>query len=649
MIVAESIVIILLSTALFLALIVYLALDQENRDRWSSIAFTVAIVGGILIYGCINAYVVGGSMVAVLRTMIDIVRMFGGVNRVDDFSKLVDGNTGWILLFWLIHFFAYYAMVSAVVTILGKSAINKLRRWLFRVRDIELIYGTDDNAIAFGKKLAANKKVSVVFVADDSAKENEIRKLQEGIEIDDYISAPAQVKLIKNNTGNNTSMLDITIHEGKKNEIRKLGGVLYTDEIATKVSPKFLKRLSVKKGSGSIRLNALSEDADANISYARMLLKTLKDCDIKPSQTQLVMLGREESDGEVLFNTEKNYGYGAVKVFDRAELVARLLLQKYPICNTITFDENCRAKENAECMLVGFGHVGQEILRKIVANGQFEGSSFHVMVFDSAIDETNGLFKMRYQSMLDNYNIEFSPSDGRSIAATSYVMQNAKTLKYIVIAVGDEKTGREIAHGFQEILRENGVSMPIYQCLKDKVYAYRIGKERKKSAIYDAEILYTGTLDQLAMEINHYYCGDDGDIKKQWTGCDYFSRMSCRASADYLQTLFRRLDITEKNMDEESLENLAKSEHLRWCAFHYSMGYSSMSDEVKEKRANMYLEDKKVRILKDTANKLHACLIPWEDLDALSDFENRYTGKNVDYKQSDRDNIITVKKILSKI
>ena len=52
--------------------------------------------------------------------------------------------------------------------------------------------------------------------------ENEIRKLQEGIEIDDYISAPAQVKLIKNNTGKNTSMLDITIHEGKNREIRKM-------------------------------------------------------------------------------------------------------------------------------------------------------------------------------------------------------------------------------------------------------------------------------------------------------------------------------------------------------------------------------------------------------------------------------------------
>ncbi len=603
MIWAQSIVIILLSAALFLALVSYLALDSENRDKWSSLAFTIAILGGIYIYGSINAFVVGMSPVAVLRTMIDIVRMFGGVNRLDEFSKLVNGSSSWILFFWVIHFFAYYAMVSAVVTILGKGAINRLRAWLFRVHDIELIYGTDDNAISFGKKLAQNRKVSVVFVSDDASKEN---------------------------------------------EIRKLGGMLYTDDIATRVRPKFLKRLSVKKGSGSIRLNALSDDVDSNISYARMLLKTMGDCGIKPSQTQLVMLGREESDGEAFFNREDKYGFGSVKAFDRAELVARLLLQKYPVCKSISFDENCKATEDAECLLVGFGHVGQEVLRKLVANGQFEGSNFHVKVFDSSIDATDGLFKMRYQSMLDNYNIEFSSSDGRSRNATEYVMKNAKKLKYIVVAVGDEKTGREIAHGFQEILREQGISMPIYQCLKDKVYAYRIGKERRKFAIYDADILYTGKMDKLAMEINHFYCGEDGDIKKQWEGCDYFSRMSCRASADYLQTLFDRLKIIGKEISADMLENLAKSEHHRWCAFHYSMGYSCMSDEVREKRAEMYRQDKSVRVTKDPRNKLHACLIPWDDLDELSDYENALTGKNVDYKQSDRENIITVMKILTK-
>ena len=106
--------------------------------------------------------------------------------------------------------------------------------------------------------------------------------------------------------------------------------------------------------------------------------------------------------------------------------------------------------------------------------------------------------------------------------------------------------------------------------------------------------------------------------------------------------------IMEKEITDEMLENLAKSEHHRWCAFHYSMGYSSMSDEVKNKRAKMYEQDKSVRITKDTVNKLHACLIPWDDLDELSDYENALTGRNVDYKQSDRDNIITVMKILTK-
>ena len=123
----QSIVVIVFSAALFLVLISYLAIDEDNRNRWSGFAFSVAILGGIYIYGNINAFVVGMSPVAILRTMIDIVRMFGGVNRADDFSKLTNANGAWMLFFWVIHFFAYYALVSAVVTTLGKGAINKLR------------------------------------------------------------------------------------------------------------------------------------------------------------------------------------------------------------------------------------------------------------------------------------------------------------------------------------------------------------------------------------------------------------------------------------------------------------------------------------------------------------------------------------------
>ena len=72
-----------------------------------------------------------------------------------------------------------------------------------------------------------------------------------------------------------------------------------------------------------------------------------------------------------------------------------------------------------------------------------------------------------------------------------------------------------------------------------------------------------------------------------------------------------------------------------------------MSREECIKRAELYQKDNKVRILKDTTLKRHACLIPWDDLDELSVFENSYTGKNVDYKQMDRENIKAVIGIIS--
>ncbi len=597
MFVGQSIAIIIISAAVFLALILYLAIDVENREKWSSIAFTVAIFGGIVIYGSINTALLGMGATAVIRTVFDMGKMFGGVFRIDEFSQLVNGDKTLILLFWIVHFFAYYSLISALVNMLGRSAVKKYRTWLLLVRNVDLIYGTDAGAISFGKKLSDIAKSSVVFVGDDSAGEM---------------------------------------------TIRQLGGVLYTDDDATGATVKFIRRLSLKRGSCKLRLSALSENTDSNLSYATRLLESLEKAGIQPSQTQLVMLGRGDEDGAALLASNSHYGYGSVKVFNKPELVARLLMQEYPICNAISFDENGKATEDAECVLVGFGRVGQETLRKLVANGQFEGSNFHVMVFDPAVERIDGFFKLHYGAMLKNYNIEFSPRDGRSEQAVNYLVEKASVLKYIVVALDDEKTGYEIAHSFQEILKHQGIHLPIYQCVKDKVFAYQEGKERKKRTIYDADILYYGKMDELAIEINHYYCGEDESAKKQWESCDYFSRMSCRASADYLKSLLKRLDAGKRALEGDFLENLSKSEHHRWCAFHYSMGYDRMTEEIIKKRAELFLTDTSVRVMKDAAGKRHACLIPWDELDKLSEMENALTGKKPDYKQMDRDNITTV-------
>ncbi|MCI8641781.1 MAG: rRNA pseudouridine synthase [Clostridia bacterium] len=53
--------------------------------------------------------------------------------------------------------------------------------------------------------------------------ENEaVEKLRQGIEIEDYITRPAKVKILKIDKEKNLSRLEITIHEGKNRQIRKM-------------------------------------------------------------------------------------------------------------------------------------------------------------------------------------------------------------------------------------------------------------------------------------------------------------------------------------------------------------------------------------------------------------------------------------------
>ena len=105
--------------------------------------------------------------------------------------------------------------------------------------------------------------------------------------------------------------------------------------------------------------------------------------------------------------------------------------------------------------------------------------------------------------------------------------------------------------------------------------------------------------------------------------------------------------------DEETLEHLSVTEHLRWCAFHRVMGYRRMSDAVYQARAERWQRETRelgtssVRIGKDAERRLHACLIPWEELDALSARENAVTGGHVDYKDMDRENVLALRDILT--
>ena len=57
-------------------------------------------------------------------------------------------------------------------------------------------------------------------------KQEEIEMLRTGVEIDDYITKPAKVKILKTDKEKGQSRLEITIHEGKNRQVRKMCEVI---------------------------------------------------------------------------------------------------------------------------------------------------------------------------------------------------------------------------------------------------------------------------------------------------------------------------------------------------------------------------------------------------------------------------------------
>lgn len=53
-------------------------------------------------------------------------------------------------------------------------------------------------------------------------KKEEVEKLKKGVKIDDYVTKPAVVKILKTDEEKDISRLEITIHEGKNRQVRKM-------------------------------------------------------------------------------------------------------------------------------------------------------------------------------------------------------------------------------------------------------------------------------------------------------------------------------------------------------------------------------------------------------------------------------------------
>lgn len=339
-----------------------------------------------------------------------------------------------------------------------------------------------------------------------------------------------------------------------------------------------------------------------------------------------------------------------------------MLMQVMPPSDKMEFNPDGTAASDFDAVIIGFGETGRSVLRQLVRNAQFYGSHFRVAVFSPNADFETGYFRSTYEEMLEKYDITFINANAKSHEFFKYIRSHVSTLKYVAICTSTPQSRTEIFTEVSSYLRHLRCNAAVCRCNKKIItWCADPNSPAVVKNIYTADVLGSSAVDRLAAVLNHSYVNDpDVSVEAAWEACDYFSRESSRASADFIRACLKIAGRTEADVIEngwgelspELKENLGRTEHLRWCAFHYAMGFAPMTEETIRKRGERYMAEMKangssrIRISKDLENRQHGCLCEWEELDKLSELECEYTGNRNDYKDMDIRNVLALPAVL---
>lgn len=600
------------TAAIFAAIVLNLALKPRFIVRILGVATVITALGGLAIYGYGYAATVDSIPLAIIKSTFAVCRIFTGGNFYSEIKDAPYMAENWMqVIFWILHVFGLFAAVGTAMTTLGAKLMRQIRMFLSWRGDLSLIYGVNPDTVAFARKLMAEDKDSIVFI-------------------------------------------DATPDSSCTGAINTMGCILRTDADALDSSIRFLRSIGIHFGKRTIHVYALDIDDEENVKYAVHLLHSLEKLGIPTDRIHLTVLSDEDAIADDLIHRVAH-----LAIVDIPELAARVMTHRYPPYRTLSFDETGKALEDFHCMVIGFGKVGQAVLRQLVMSGQFLGSHFKAAVFDPACSQVMGSFDQEYGAMVDAYDISFFSDEGRSQALFRYLRSNPD-VKYIAVCTGSQKLNLEIEQQLHHFMVKYHYPTQIVRCSHHLVSRRRGPDQIEQHHIYTPEFLCTDTLDKLAIILNHGYnkvTSPDsmGDAKQSWFKCSFFNRASSRASADYAEALLHcagssaeQVLIQGWNPQDPLLENLAHTEHLRWNAFMYAMGYAPMTAEIIAQRGELYRKELSqgitpaFKVHKDDDEKLHACITSWDELDQISASITQITGQPTDYKAYDRENVLSL-------
>ena len=404
-----------------------------------------------------------------------------------------------------------------------------------------------------------------------------------------------------------------------------------------------------------IKVYAFNGSYDENYNFAMKIYDEIKSKE--HNNIYLTIVCDDQFDTDKL---QDDKGFSYVRAFNKKEILARELVNRYSPCDYI-----CSTNNEFFSLIIGFGEFGQKILERQFVYGLLPNSKIHVDIVDPDYDEISAIFEDKfdfyyneniatdYRFLLDSVEIKNYKFNAKSKDFSEYLNDNLEKINQVVVSTGSEKSNSEITKYLIYLRKKRKLMFDVFDCLDDRIYVYDKESEiREILKVYD--YILDDKIDMAGKLVNYAYFLKDkmaisrlqlndskinNEINEEWNKIDSYSKNSSISAAGFYKTIKKFLESYKSDDDyekciNENREFFGKLEHNRWCAFLLTEGYRHMDyDSISGKGQ------------KDIDNKKHACLIPWEDLPQLDAIQKSDTGKDPKYQERDIKNVIMAIKI----
>ena len=363
----------------------------------------------------------------------------------------------------------------------------------------------------------------------------------------------------------------------------------------------------------------IGNDARRNLSLLDAFVRSLADYDVTGNKKLYVRVNARD-EGNLLASWADSLkplcnGRAEIHIINELSMLTRKLAEDYPVLDSLPEQavdvRSGMVHGEFKLLIVGFGELGQALLKQEICDAQFKGLRFFADVVAPASD------KLRYQ---EDFASELEAYPGITFVEPQKlgsVFGRITEYNRVIVCTGcpkeDLQAGMRIRRAYMDACmpledERGGRKVFVYSpegeladCFKKTRWG-DVGENAKgnmtclgivlfgsMNELYSRRVIVDEALDAAAKHLNYVYARKEKSVEEAWNECSFFDKESSRASVLGERNLVRLLgyDVVDaaeeggedcsaeyrKRIDSpEILSLLAENEHLRWNAYHFTRG-----------------------------------------------------------------------------